>query len=171
MRINLDLVGWLSSSFHSFRWRLVSLKSFVCVLQYSAGLLCFMAKPSAFVILCGSCSWKNIHREHEWHRILKYNYALHMQILFILQRFAVGLLAPSQRYSRIEGEEACRLWPEKKWLLEKVKYCVVVVPKMEIMSLGFYLKVIYKSISKESCISQCQQCQKVGVGTTPNARK
>ncbi len=39
------------------------------------------------------------------------------------------------------------------------------------MSLGFYLKVIYKSACKESCVSQCQQCQKVGVGTTPNARK
>jgi hypothetical protein len=29
--------------------------------------------------------WKNIHGEHRWHRILKYNYALHVQILFILQ--------------------------------------------------------------------------------------
>jgi hypothetical protein len=28
---------------------------------------------------------------------------------------------PNQRYSTIGGEEACRLWPEKKWLLEKVK--------------------------------------------------
>ncbi len=45
-----------------------------------------MAKPLAFVILCGLCSWKNIHGEHGWHRILKYNYALHVQILFILQR-------------------------------------------------------------------------------------
>ncbi len=44
-----------------------------------------MAKPSAFVILRGSCSWKNIHGGHGWHRILKYNYALHVQILFILQ--------------------------------------------------------------------------------------
>ncbi len=43
--------------------------------------------------------------------------------------------------------------------------------KMDIMSLGFYLKVIYKSACKELCILQCQQCQKVGVGTTPNARK
>ncbi len=34
---------------------------------------------------------------------------------------AIGLLAPSQRYSTIEGEEVCWLWPEKKWLLEKVK--------------------------------------------------
>ncbi len=39
------------------------------------------------------------------------------------------------------------------------------------MSLGFYLKVIYKSTCKESCVLQCQQCQKVGVGTMPNARK
>jgi hypothetical protein len=44
--------------------------------------------------------------------------------------------------------------------------------KKEIMSLGFYLKVIYKSACEESCVSQCQQHQKVGVlGTTPNARK
>ena len=33
--------------------------------------------------------------------------------------------------------------------------------KKEIMSFGFYLKVIYKSACKESCILQCQQCQKV----------
>jgi hypothetical protein len=56
---------------------------------------------------------------------------------------AVGLLARSQRYSTIEEEEACRLWPEKKWLVQKVKDCVAVVPKKEIMSLGFYLKVIH----------------------------
>ncbi len=57
----------------------------MCGLLYSAGLLCFMAKPLAFVILCGLCSWKNIHGEHGWHRILKYNYSLHVQIFFILQ--------------------------------------------------------------------------------------
>jgi hypothetical protein len=39
------------------------------------------------------------------------------------------------------------------------------------MSLGFYLKVIYKSACEESCVLQCQQHRKVGVGTTPNARK
>ena len=39
------------------------------------------------------------------------------------------------------------------------------------MSLRFYLKVIYKSACEELCISQCQQPQKLGVGTTPNARK
>ncbi len=39
------------------------------------------------------------------------------------------------------------------------------------MTLGFYLKVINKSACKESCISQRQQRQKVGVGTTSNARK
>jgi hypothetical protein len=39
------------------------------------------------------------------------------------------------------------------------------------MSLGFYLKVIYYSACKESCVSQRQQCQKVGVGTKPNTRK
>ncbi len=47
---------------------------FVCGLQYSAGLLCFMAKPSAFEILCGLCSRKNIHGGHGWHNSLKYNY-------------------------------------------------------------------------------------------------
>jgi hypothetical protein len=44
----------------------------------------------------------------------------------------VGLLAPSQRYRAIEKEEACQLWPEKKWLLEKVKEGVVVVPKRKL---------------------------------------
>ena len=39
------------------------------------------------------------------------------------------------------------------------------------MSLGFYLKVIYKSVCKELCVSQHQQCQKVGVSTMPNDRK
>ncbi len=39
------------------------------------------------------------------------------------------------------------------------------------MSLGFYLKVIYKSACEESCVLQCQQCQKEGVGTMPNVRK
>ncbi len=77
---------WLSSSFHSFRRRLVSLKPFFCGLQYSAGLLWFMAKPSALVILCGLCSWKNIHGGHGRHIILKYNHALHVQIPFILKR-------------------------------------------------------------------------------------
>jgi hypothetical protein len=54
----------------------------------------------------------------------------------------VGRLVPSQRYSTIKEEEACQLWPEKKWLVEKIKEGVVVVPKNKIMSLGFYLKVI-----------------------------
>ncbi len=39
------------------------------------------------------------------------------------------------------------------------------------MTLGFYLKVIYKSACEELCVSQRQQRQKVGVGTTPNTRK
>ncbi len=39
------------------------------------------------------------------------------------------------------------------------------------MSLGFYLKVIYKSACEESCVSQWQQHQKVGVSTMPNIRK
>ena len=39
------------------------------------------------------------------------------------------------------------------------------------MSLEFYLKVIYMSACKEACVLQCQQRKKVGVGTTPNARK
>jgi hypothetical protein len=48
------------------------------------------------------------------------------------QLSAVGLLAPSQRYNTIEGEEACRLWPEKKCLLEKVIEGVVVVQKRKL---------------------------------------
>ncbi len=43
--------------------------------------------------------------------------------------------------------------------------------KKEIKSLGFYLKVIYKFACKESCILQCQQCQKVGVGTLPMSER
>ncbi len=39
-----------------FRWAVIS---------------CFMAKPSALVILCVSCSWTNIHGGHKWHNILK----------------------------------------------------------------------------------------------------
>jgi hypothetical protein len=39
------------------------------------------------------------------------------------------------------------------------------------MSLGFYLKVIYKSVCKELCVLQHKQRQKVRVRTTPNARK
>ncbi len=39
------------------------------------------------------------------------------------------------------------------------------------MSLGFYSKVIYYFVCEESCDSQCLQHQKVGIGTTPNARK
>jgi hypothetical protein len=45
---------------------------------------------------------------------------------------AKGHLDPSQRYSTIKEEEACWLWPEKKWLLEKVKEGVVVVPKRKL---------------------------------------
>ncbi len=85
MRINLDLVGWLLSSFHFFRWWLVSLETVCLWPTIFAGLLCFMAKPSAFVIMFGLCSVKNIHGGHGWHRILKYDYALHVQILFIVQ--------------------------------------------------------------------------------------
>ncbi len=39
------------------------------------------------------------------------------------------------------------------------------------MSLGFYLKVIYKSACKELCVSQRQQHQKVGVSKTPYVKK
>ncbi len=45
---------------------------------------------------------------------------------------ALSLSAPSQGYSTVEEEEACRLWPEKKWLLEMVKEDVVVVPKWKL---------------------------------------
>ncbi len=62
------------------------IKNFLFV-AYGILLGCCVLWPSLqlLVILCGSCSWKNIHGEHRWHRILKYNYALHVQILFILQ--------------------------------------------------------------------------------------
>ncbi len=43
------------------------------VFHYSV-MLCFMAKPSALVILYGLCSWKNIHERHKWHTNLKYNH-------------------------------------------------------------------------------------------------
>jgi hypothetical protein len=39
------------------------------------------------------------------------------------------------------------------------------------MSLGFYLKVIYKSACEESCVLQFQQRQKVGVGTLPTSER
>jgi hypothetical protein len=52
----------------------------------------------------------------------------------------VDLLAPSQRYSTIKEEEACQLWPENKWLLEKVKEGVVVVPNRKLWD----LKRVYK---------------------------
>jgi hypothetical protein len=45
---------------------------------------------------------------------------------------AIGLLAPSQRYSTIKEEEACRLLPEKKRLLGKVKVGVVVLLKRKL---------------------------------------
>ncbi len=43
---------------------------------YSILLGCYVLWPSLklFVIKCGLCSWKNIHRGHRWHSILKYNY-------------------------------------------------------------------------------------------------
>ncbi len=39
---------------------------------------------------------------------------------------------------------------------------------MEIMSLGFYLKVIYKSACKESCVSQHQQRKKCNFDARKN---
>ncbi len=53
-----------------------------------------------------------------------------------------------------EGKRSCCSWSKK-----------------EIMSLGFYLKVISKSACEELCILQCQQCQKVGVGTSPMSKR
>ncbi len=48
----------------------------------------------------------------------------------------VSFLAPSQRYSMVEEEEACQLWPEKNWLLsgERKRRCCSCTKK-EIMRL------------------------------------
>jgi hypothetical protein len=65
---------------------------------------------------------------------------------------AVGLLAQSQRYSTIEGEEVCQLWPKKKWLLEKVKDCVVVVQKRKLWDLEMILTGSQPT-GQERCVS------------------
>ncbi len=75
---------------------------------------------------------------------------------------AISLLAPSQGYSTLEEEEACWLWPEKKWLEEGKRRCCSWI-KMEIMSLGFYLKVIYCL-----CVRSC--ANRVGFYTIPYIR-
>ncbi len=60
---NQPCFGWLIVKlFYFFRWRLVSLKPFVCGLQYSAGLLCFIAKPLAF---CNTV-WVVFLEEYPW---------------------------------------------------------------------------------------------------------
>jgi hypothetical protein len=66
---------------------------------------------------------------------------------------AVGLLAPSQRYSTIKEEEACRLWPEKKEAvtIREVKVGVVVLPKRKLWD----LKKVYKWSIAECAIRYC----------------
>ena len=65
---------------------------------------------------------------------------------------AVGLLVRSQWYSTIEGEEACQLWPEKKWSLEKVLEGVVVVPKRKLWDLEMILTGSQPTV-QERCVS------------------
>ncbi len=68
-----------------------------------------------------------------------------------LYNCVVSLLTPSQRYSMIEEEEACQLWPEKKWLLEMVIEGVVVVSKRKLWD----LKRVYKWSITEHAIRTC----------------
>ncbi len=68
-----------------------------------------------------------------------------------LKASAIGLLAPSQRCSVIKEEEACRLWPEKKELLGKVKVGVVVLSKRILWE----LKRVYKWSIMERAIRSC----------------
>jgi hypothetical protein len=84
---NQPYFGWLIVELFSLLQVKIGLIRNLLFVAYSILLGCyvFMAKPLAFVILWGSFSWKNIHGEHGWHRILKYNYALHVQMFFILQ--------------------------------------------------------------------------------------
>jgi hypothetical protein len=85
VRINL-CCGWLIVYLFSLLQVKIGLIGNLLFVAYSILLGCYaLAEPSAFVILCGLFSWKNIHGEHGWHRILKYIYALHVKILFILQ--------------------------------------------------------------------------------------
>ncbi len=65
--------------------------TFVFGLQYSAGLL-IIVKGQAFklVILCGLCLGKNIHGEHRWPIILKYNrYVLPVQVPMLFIRRSI----------------------------------------------------------------------------------
>jgi hypothetical protein len=68
--------SWLIVELFSLLW----VKNCKCTFCLWAIVFCwaimlfFMAKPSALVILHGSCSWKIIHGGHKWHSILKYNY-------------------------------------------------------------------------------------------------
>jgi hypothetical protein len=67
--------SWLIVKVPPLLWVKIGLiRNLFCGLQYSAGLLCFMAKPSALVILCVLCSYTNIHGGHGWHSILKHHY-------------------------------------------------------------------------------------------------
>ncbi len=67
------LVGWLSNSFYSFGWRLVSLETF-CLWPTVFCWATAVSHGQALVILYGLCSWKNsIHEGHGWHSILMYN--------------------------------------------------------------------------------------------------
>jgi hypothetical protein len=70
VRINLCEVGWLLSFFTSLDDEKIGLFGnpflWPTVLLWAV-MFYFMAKPSALVILCETCSWKNILGGHEWH--------------------------------------------------------------------------------------------------------
>jgi hypothetical protein len=76
---NKPLSIWLIGKLLSLLWvkncKFSHLKPFLWPTEFHwAVMFCFMAKPSALVVLCGLCSWTNIHGGHMWHSILKYNY-------------------------------------------------------------------------------------------------
>ncbi len=78
------------------------------------------------------CSCQMFGRVHEWKERGSGIRDQSLCAILLMYPSVISLLDPSQRYSTIEEEEACRLWPEKKWLLEKVKEDVVVVPKWKL---------------------------------------
>ncbi len=86
MRINL-WYSWLIIKLFSLHQVKISLIRIFLFVAYSILLGCCVLWPSLqlLVILCVLCSCKNIRGGHGWHRILKYNYALHVQLSFILQ--------------------------------------------------------------------------------------
>jgi hypothetical protein len=95
----------------SFRQRLVLLKTFRLWPTVFCWAVLFYGQAFSFlVILCRLCSWRNIHGEHGWHRILKYNYALHVQLLFILQSLEYASVRALQRII-FQTKQSYERWP------------------------------------------------------------